>query len=124
MATLSNSSRFYATRPPPPPVRPGLMLCLKLILFSGPKVLLTSQISGKCAAFMILLCAPSLLFCAILTLPAQIFQSPQQHAYYYFSLMLDEDPTRWIAMLLVGLCVILALALPATMAAPRKSDDY
>lgn len=96
----------------------SVMHCLKLTFFSGPKVLFTSQISLKCAAAMALMCVPALLYCAILTLPALIFQSPQQNAYFYFSRVLNDDPTRWIVLILTGLCVILSLSLPATMARP------
>lgn len=98
--------------------------CLRLTFISGPKVLFTSQISAKCAASMILMCAPALLFCVILTLPAMIFQSPQQNAYYHFARVLEEDPARWIALLLTGLCAILSLALPAIMAPPRVTDLF
>jgi hypothetical protein len=73
---------------------------------------------------MMAMCAPSLLCCSILTIPALLFQSPQQHAYYYFSKVLNEDPTRWMVLLLAGVCAILSLAIPATMPAPRVESPY
>jgi hypothetical protein len=88
---------------------------LRLTFFSGPKVLLTSRISGKCAFIMALMCMPSLLFCFMLTVPGLIFQSPHQQAYFYFSKVLDEDPYRWIVLCLAGICTLMALAVPATM---------
>ncbi len=91
---------------------------LKLVFVRGPMVLLTSQISGLCGVLMILLCTPSLLYCAMLTIPGVVFNSPEQHAYFYFSKVLNEDPSRWIILLVAGLCTLLALALPATM--PEK----
>jgi len=100
---------------------PGI---LKLTFISGPKVLLTSQISMKCAAAMTLMCMPALLLCTILTLPALLFESPQQNAYYYFAKVLEQDPTRWLVLLLTGLCVLLSLALPAAMETPRQSHGY
>jgi len=100
---------------------PGI---LKLTFISGPKVLLTSQISMKCAAAMTLMCMPALLLCTILTLPALLFESPQQNAYYYFAKVLEQDPTRWIVLLLSALCVLLSLALPATMKIPRQLPGY
>ena len=100
---------------------PGL---LKLTFISGPKVLLTSQISVKCAAAMMLMCAPALLLCAILTLPALVFESPQQNAYFYFSKVLEQDATRWIVLFLTTLCVLLSLALPATMKTPSRLPGY
>ena len=97
---------------------------LKLALISGPIVLFTSQISVKCAAAMMLMCMPALLLCTILTLPALLFESPQQNAYYYFAKVLEQDPTRWLVLLLTGLCVLLSLALPAAMETPRQSHGY
>lgn len=85
------------------------------IFIQGPRLLLTSRISVKCAAMMMALCMPSLLCCAILTIPAWIFQSPQQQAYFYFAKMLNEDPTRWLVLALAGLCTLLALAVPAAL---------
>ncbi|MCX6877962.1 MAG: hypothetical protein NTW21_29725 [Verrucomicrobia bacterium] len=123
MSPISTSPQFYGTPAAVghSPIR--LMSLLRLIFFSGPKVLVSSQISVKCAVAMVTMCAPALLFCALLTLPALIFQSPQQHAYFYFAKVLDEDPTRWFVLFLSGICVILSLALPATMSAPRDSMD-
>ena len=88
-----------------------------MLLISGPWQLLSSHISVKCAAMMIALCAPSLLCCALLTLPALLFQSPQQHAYFHFAKLLNEDPLRWLALALAGCCTILSLAVPAAMPA-------
>ncbi len=109
--------------------RPGvtkrLMRFLKMLFFVGPRQLLTSRISGKCAAAMIVMCTPSLLCSAILTVPALLFQSPQQHAYFYFSRGLEGDPCRWVAMVLAALCAILSLAMPAAMPAPKTpAEEY
>jgi hypothetical protein len=104
----------------------GLAHAMRLLVLSfinGPKRLLTSRISGKCAAVMLALCSPSLLFCAVLTIPALLFQSPQQHAYFYFSRVLEQDPTRWIVLLLAGICTVISLAIPATMPGPAVSYD-
>ena len=102
----------------------GLLRYLKLIFISGPTILLTSQISVKCATVMILMCIPALFFSAMLTLPELVFQSPQQNAYFYFAQVLEQDPTRWIVLILAGLCALLSLALPATMECPRDSVSY
>ena len=98
----------------------GVLGVLKLTFISGPKVLLTSQISVQCAAAMALMCMPAMLFCALLTLPAMLFESPQQNAYFYFAKVLEQDPARWIVLLLTAVCVLLSLALPATMKIPRQ----
>lgn len=93
---------------------------LWLTFISGPKVLLTSQISGKCAFIMTLMCAPSLLFCFMLTVPELIFQSPHQQAYFYFSMVLNEDPCRWIILIVAGICSLMSLAVPVTMRDPNS----
>ena len=100
--------------------RPGrlpklLFQFLKWTFFSGPRQLLTSRISVKCAAMMMAMCAPSLLCCALLVLPAVLFQSPQQHAYFQFARELNEDPTRWLVLGFAGICALLSLALPAAI---------
>jgi len=97
---------------------------LRMMFMTGPRVLLTSRISGKCALVMAAMCSPALLFSFILTVPGIVFQSPNQHAYYYFSRVLNEDPTRWIALLLAGVCALLSLVIPATMAAPTHPIRY
>jgi hypothetical protein len=101
-----------------------LMRLIRLTFISGPKQLLTSRISVKCASIMIIMCAPSLLFCSLLTFPALIFTSPNQNAYFHFSKMLDQDPTRWIVLTLAGICAIISLAIPATMTEPIEIDTY
>ena len=98
--------------------RRGLSLLLhglKLVFLKGPKVLFTSQISGLCGALMILSCVPSLLYCAMLTIPGLVFNSPDQQAYYYFSRVLNSDPGHWAVLAVTGVCTLIALALPATM---------
>jgi hypothetical protein len=97
---------------------------LRSVFFHGPKQLLTSQISRKCAGVMAALCAPSLLCCSLLTIPSLLFHSPEQQAYFYFSQMLDGDPTRWLVVFLATVCAILALAVPALMPPPRLAADY
>jgi hypothetical protein len=103
-----------------PPRSRGLF---RQIFIQGPLLLLTSRISVKCAAMMTALCMPALLCWAILTVPGLIFQSPQQHAYFYFSKILNEDPTRWLVLLLAGVCALLALAVPAVMPSPSAGRN-
>ena len=102
-----------------PPLHVRIHNLLRLVFVRGPKVLFTSQITGLCATLMILLCLPSLIYCALLTVPGLLFYSPEQHAYYYFSRILNEDPGRWIVLMVAAACTIIALALPATM--PEKA---
>ena len=115
MSTTLTSTRFGGRKSGVRRVFVGVKRYLRLTFISGPKVLLTSRISGKCAFIMSLMCAPSLIFCFMLTVPGLIFQSPQQQAYFYFSIVLDEDPYRWIVLGLATLCALMSLAVPATM---------
>ena len=94
----------------------GIRRYLRLIFSTGPKLLFTSRISGKCAFIMMLMTAPSLLCCVMLTMPGIIFQSPQQQAYFYFSKALEEDPSRWTVLAVAGICTLISLAVPATTA--------
>lgn len=101
---------------------PHVMQLFFFSLISGPKQLLTSRISTRCAAMMMLLCSPALLFCAILTIPGLLFQSPQQNAYFYFSRVLEQDPGRWLVLMLAGFCTVLSLAVPATVPGPGRAE--
>lgn len=102
----------------------SLARLFRLTFISGPWLLLTSRLSAKKASLMILLCTPPLLFCAMLTLPAMVFQSPQQQAYFYFAQILNQDPTRWLILALTALCVVMALAVPATAPQPFRAGAY
>ncbi len=117
MATTLVPNRHRASQKHPAPSGLAqLKHLLWLTCVRGPKLLLTSRISVKCAILMILMIAPSLVYCFMLTVPGLIFQSPQQQAYFYFSRVLNEDPTRWIVLLLAATCTFLSLAVPAITA--------
>ncbi len=103
---------------------PHVKRSLRLIFIRGPKQLLTARISAKCAAIMVLLCSPSLLFCSILTIPAMIFTSPHQNAYFHFAHVLERDPSRWMVLALAGICAIISMAVPATMPEPVETGFY
>lgn len=108
-------------------VQKAVLLALKLprlVFYAGPRVLLTARITSKCAVLMTLLLAPSLLTSLFLSLPSVLFQSPQQNAYYYFAIVLDHDPGRWLPMSFAVLCLLVALAIPASMPRQRISVSY
>jgi hypothetical protein len=90
-----------------------VMNYLRLTFLDGPKKLFTARISAKCAALMAMMCSPSLLLCAVLTLPGLIFQNPQQNAYFHFANMVNQEPGRWFVLLLAGICVVMSMAVPA-----------
>jgi hypothetical protein len=115
---------FYGSKPVSLHGIPRVKRYLRLMFFSGPKLLLTSRISGKCALIMMIMCMPALLFSFILTVPGMVFQSPYQHAYFYFSQVINEDPTRWIVLLLAGVCALMSLAVPATLTEPKAPIRY
>ena len=122
MFTTPTTSRSYRVKTAVKCSAPHVKQFLLLTFVRGPKQLLTSRISAKCAAVMVTMCSPALLFCSLLTIPAMIFQSPHQNAYFHFSQVLEHDPSRWFVLLLAGLCAIMSLAIPATMPEPRDSD--
>ncbi len=102
----------------------GVARLLRLTFISGPRLLLTSRLSKKNASLMILLCVPALLFCSMLIVPALIFQSPQQQAYFYFAQILNQDPIRWIILAFTGICTMTALAVPAMAPVPFTAIRY
>lgn len=124
MSPTPATNRFHWVKTAARRSLPHVVHYLRLTFLSGPKQLLTSRISGKCATVMTMMCAPSLLFCAILTLPALIFQSPQQNAYFHFAKAINDDPTRWIVLTLAAVCAVMSLAVPATMPAPSAPNQY
>ena len=97
---------------------------LRLTFISGPRLLLTTRLSAKNASLMILLCAPALLFCSMLIIPALLFQSPQQQAYFYFAQMLNHDPIRWVILAFAGVFAVMALAVPAMIPKPITAVRY
>lgn len=99
----------------------GACRLLRLTFMTGPWLLLTSRLTAKSASLMILLCAPALLFCAMLTIPGLIFQMPEQNAYYEFSRILNQDPTRWYVLALTGVFALIALAVPASAPNPFQA---
>lgn len=103
---------------------PHVRRFLKLTFIQGPTQLLTSRISGKCAAVMVALCSPALLFSALITIPTLIFQSPDQNAYFHFARVVEHDPSRWALLVLAAVCTLMALAVPATMPEPKESDFF
>ena len=80
--------------------------------------------ADTCAALMALLLTPSIISGLFLTLPPLLFQSPQQNAYFYFANVLEHDPSRWLLMGFAVLCILLALAIPASMPRQRVSVSY
>lgn len=109
-----------ATNRPAENSSPGLLRSF----FDGPKRLFTSKISPKCATLIALLCSPSLLACGLLSLPALIFQSPSQNAYFHFGRIVEQDPTRWLVFALAAVCAVIAPTLPATIHGQEMEPDF
>lgn len=80
---------------------------------TGISRLLNSRIDRKIAAIMATMCMPALLVSAILTIPGMVFRTPDQNAYYYFAVMLENDPIRWLALFLCAVTVVFSLAVPS-----------
>jgi hypothetical protein len=98
----------------------ALKRCLRVASGSGFRVLPTMRINAKCVLIMTLMCLPSLLLFALLTLPGLIFQAPYQHAFFYFSRVLDQDTDRLIVLGLAGACTLMSLAIPTIQNEPRS----
>lgn len=96
----------------------GVMRLLRLTFISGPILLFTTRLSIKHASIMMLLCAPALLLISLTTVPAFLFNSPEQHAYYEFANILIKDPAQFFILPLAALCAMIALAVPATAHKP------
>lgn len=100
----------------------GVKSTLRMFM-DGPRCLFRSRIEVKTAILMAMMCAPALIFCSILTLPGIIFRSPDQHAYYYFSQVINNDPIRWVVLGLSAICVIMSIAVPAMEAESEESTQ-
>ncbi len=122
--TTASLPSYFRTSKPKTSVAAQIAQLLRLIFIAGPKVLINSQISGLCATAMILMCMPSFILCSMMTIPEMVFRSPDQHAYYYFAQLLNQDPTRWVVLALAAMCTLFSLALPATMPAKRMPLSY
>lgn len=85
---------------------------LRLIL-SGPRHLITSGLTAKSAALMILLCIPTLLVVAMITLPGMLFTSQQNEAYHFFARNLNHDLNNWAVLAVVAAFSLASLAVPA-----------
>ena len=96
----------------------GMTRLLRMTFISGPILLFTSRLSVKSASIMIMLCVPTLLLTAVLTIPPLLFTSPDQNAYFQFAHTINSDPTRLLVLALAGICTVLALAIPASAPGP------
>lgn len=116
MLTILQSAARKSLRTSRSPGISGMGFCVRIfraIFIVGPCTLLTSGLNFKSAAMMIMLCVPALLFCGMLTIPAILFTSPQQNAYFYFAVGLNHDPIRFLGLLLACTSTLVALAVPA-----------
>jgi hypothetical protein len=64
----------------------------------GPRLLLTGRFSHREAAFIAISALPALLALGFIMLPAYLFDSPQQNAFYHFGQSLKGDNTSLIPM--------------------------
>ena len=64
----------------------------------GPRLLLTGRFTHREAAFIAMSALPALMAVALITLPAYLFDSPQQNAFYHFGQCLKADNMSLIPM--------------------------
>ncbi|HEY1120015.1 MAG TPA: hypothetical protein VGE67_00380 [Haloferula sp.] len=65
----------------------------------GPRLLLTGRFSHREAAFIAISAIPALLALGCIMLPAYLFDSPQQNAFYYFGQCLKGESIGLIPMI-------------------------
>lgn len=90
-----------------------------LVLITGPRKLMRSQLSARSSSFIMLLCIPAIVLFVLATVPTMIFQSPEQAAYFYFARTLSQDLSSGFILALSVLCMIFAFVLPAA-----EADSY
>jgi hypothetical protein len=64
----------------------------------GPRLLLTGRFTHREAMFIAISALPALLAVALITLPALLFNSPQQNAFYHFGQCLKGENASLIPM--------------------------
>jgi len=66
----------------------------------GPRLLLTGRFTHREAMFIAMSAMPALLAVALITLPAYLFDSPQQNAFYHFGQYLKSENFALIPMVI------------------------
>ena len=82
-------------------------------LFSGPRQLVTTGLSSKSAALMILLCIPILLVVTMITLPGFIIDERYNEAYGFIARNLSHDLGNSIILSTVAGLSLLSFMVPA-----------
>lgn len=93
-------------------LRRKALSALKLTFWSGPRLMFTSRLSLRNAAFMIAAAIPAIVCTTAMTVPALVYSSPDANTYFYFGRILQSDPVSWIPMGIAAICSFLALAVP------------
>ncbi|RYD17606.1 MAG: hypothetical protein EOP88_25690 [Verrucomicrobiaceae bacterium] len=82
-------------------------------LFSGPRQLVTTGLSDKSAALMILLCIPILLVMSMITLPGFILDERYNEAYGFIARNLNHDLGDSMILALVAGLSLVSFMVPA-----------
>lgn len=82
-------------------------------IFSGPRQLVTTGLTPKSAALMILLCIPTLLVVSMITLPGFIFDERYNEAYGFIARNLDRDLGNNVILGFVAALSLLSFMVPA-----------
>lgn len=96
---------------PATPRQFGTASLLRLIL-SGPRQLITTGLTFKSAALMILLCIPTLLVVAMITVPGILFSAQQNEAYHFFANNLNRDLNNGIVLTVMATFMLAAVMMP------------
>ncbi|RYD34974.1 MAG: hypothetical protein EOP87_08195 [Verrucomicrobiaceae bacterium] len=82
-------------------------------VFSGPRQLLTTGLSARSAALMILLCTPILLVISLITLPGFIFDERYNEAYGFITRNLNHELDNSRILSAVAVLSLLSFIVPA-----------
>ena len=78
----------------------------------GPRLLLTGKFSHREAMFIAMSALPALLALGLITLPAYLFDSPQQNAFYHFGQCLKAENTSLIPMVFGAIASLFSFRFP------------
>ena len=83
------------------------------VFFSGPRQLVTTGLTARSAALMILLCIPILLVVTMITLPGFIFDERYNEAYGFIARNLNHDLDNSMILGTVAVLSLLSFMVPA-----------
>jgi|GEM_PF-3434702 len=90
----------------------GLGGFLRIAYTDGVKALVAGRYSPRQAAYIMCASLPALMGVAVVTLPALLFPSPSNEAFYHFANILSHDPVALIPTVIGAISTTIGLKLP------------